>query len=163
MEILISLRKVKFAPTYKRAKKAAYLVRKAAEKRAGTQVSIGNRLNETLWASGSKNPPSKITLLLKEVAGKWWIDLPDSPLFEQLEKAQKEKKEEKKQKKETEKTAQEKSKQEKTDKKASEKEPDSEVKKAANKVESQKEEKEKATEKKSDREKIVKKEKKGEK
>ncbi len=56
-------------PRWKRAKRSIIAVKKFVEKHTRIDnILIGNELNNTLWKSGSKNPPSKIKVFVQKTS-----------------------------------------------------------------------------------------------
>ncbi len=59
----IPLRKVKFAPRWKRSSKAMSIIRKYLVKHMKVEpslVKVDKTINELIWARGSQKPPSSI-------------------------------------------------------------------------------------------------------
>ncbi|MCD6157919.1 MAG: 50S ribosomal protein L31e [Euryarchaeota archaeon] len=66
----IPLRKAKAAPRYKRAKKAAKLVREFIARHMKTNedlVWIDPRLNEFIWQRGAEKPPTRIRVFARKL------------------------------------------------------------------------------------------------
>lgn len=66
----IPLRKAKAAPRYKRAKKAAKLVREFIARHMKTNedlVWIDPRLNEFIWQRGAEKPPARIRVFARKL------------------------------------------------------------------------------------------------
>jgi len=66
----IPLRKAKSAPRYKRAKKAARIVREFIAKHMKTKedlVWIDPRLNEFIWQRGSEKPPARVRVFARKL------------------------------------------------------------------------------------------------
>lgn len=66
----IPLRKAKAAPRYKRAKKAAILIREFIARHMKTKedlVWIDPRLNEFIWKRGAEKPPARIRVFAKKL------------------------------------------------------------------------------------------------
>lgn len=65
-------RKSRFAPKWRRSKKAVSVLREFIQKHMKTEhVIVGEELNEFLWARGARHPPGKVSViaLRKEVNG----------------------------------------------------------------------------------------------
>ncbi len=57
-------RKTKFAPKWRRSKKAVSVLKEFIEKHMKTDnVIICKELNEKIWANGIKNPPGKVSVI----------------------------------------------------------------------------------------------------
>ncbi|MCD6503659.1 MAG: 50S ribosomal protein L31e [Thermoplasmata archaeon] len=66
----IPLRKAKAAPRYKRAKKAAKLVREFIARHMKTKeelIWIDPRLNEFIWQRGAEKPPARIRVFARKL------------------------------------------------------------------------------------------------
>jgi len=91
----IPLRKAKSAPRYKRAKKAAKIVREFIARHMKTSedlVWIDPGLNEYIWQRGAEKPPSRVRVFARKLDdGTVEVKLYEQYVKEQAEKAVEEK------------------------------------------------------------------------